>query len=101
MYIKSTSGTEVFKNEYQIHDSINGIPTIEMDYTRLELNHAEPIYFLSKNWNDRFAMILKEEESIGNSARVKFTGVHSFVYDFKASRIYDTYTQYFNLQNIF
>lgn len=100
MYIKSVSGTEVFKSEYQIHDSINGIPTIELDYTQLSKTHTEPIYFLSKAWNDRFAMIIKEEESIADSKRVKFTGVHAFIYDFKASRIYDTYTQYFALENI-
>lgn len=100
MHISSKAGTEIFKNEYQIIDGINGIPTLETDYSQLKYNHPEPMVMLSNAYDDRFIMIIKEQESVAESSRLRLTGVHSFIYDFSLDRIYEEYTQYFSLENI-
>lgn len=100
MYVTSKAGTEILKSEYQIIDSINGVPTIETEYGKLEKKHTEPMVMLSPAFNDKFIMVIKEQESVSESSRLRLTGVHSFIYDFSLDRIYEEYTQYFSLNNI-
>ena len=100
MYVTSKAGTEILKSQYEIIDSINGIPTLETDYSQLKHNHTEPMLMLSPAFNDKYIMVLKEQESITESSRLRLTGVHSFIYDFSLDRIYEEYTQYFSLENI-
>lgn len=100
MYVTSKAGTEILKSQYEIIDSINGIPTLETDYSLLKHNHTEPMLMLSPAFNDKYIMVLKEQESVTESSRLRLTGVHSFIYDFSLDRIYEEYTQYFSLENI-
>lgn len=100
MHISSKIGTEIFKGEYQIIDDINGIPTLETDYSKTRYNHAEPLFMMSNAYTDKFVMIIKESSSKGESSKTRYTAVHSFIYDFSLDRLYDTYTQYFSLENI-
>ena len=100
MYVTSKAGTEILKSQYEIIDSINGIPTLETDYSQLKHNHTEPMMMLSPAFNDKYIMVLKEQESVTESSRLRLTGVHSFIYDFSLDRIYEEYTQYFSLENI-
>lgn len=100
MYVTSKAGTEILKSQYEIIDSINGIPTIETDYSQLKHNHTEPMLMLSPAFNDKYIMVLKEQESVTESSRLRLTGVHSFIYDFSLDRIYEEYTRYFSLENI-
>lgn len=100
LHISSKIGTEIFKGEYQIIDDINGIPTLETDYSKTKHNHAEPLFMMSNAYTDKFVMIIKEQSSKGESNKTRYTAVHSFIYDFSLDRLYDTYTQYFSLENI-
>lgn len=100
MYVTSKAGTEILKSQYEIIDSINGIPTLETDYSQLKHNHTEPMLMLSPAFNDKYIMVLKEQESVTESSRLRLTGVHSFIYDFSLDRIYEEFTQYFSLENI-
>lgn len=100
MYVTSKAGTEILKSQYEIIDSINGIPTLETDYSQLKHNHTEPMLMLSPAFNDKYIMVLKEQESVTESSRLRLTGVHSFIYDFSLDRIYEEYTRYFSLENI-
>lgn len=100
MYVTSKAGTEILKSQYEIIDSINGIPTLETDYSQLKHNHTEPMLMLSPAFTDKYIMVLKEQESVTESSRLRLTGVHSFIYDFSLDRIYEEYTQYFSLENI-
>ena len=99
LHISSKAGTEIFKGEYQIIDDINGIPTLETDYSKTKYNHEEPLFMMSNAYTDKFVMIIKEQSSKGENNKTRYTGVHSFIYDFSLDRIYDTYTQYFSLEN--
>lgn len=100
MYIESNKNTEIIDQFYTISDSINGVPTIEVENIEIRKEHGDKITMSSNRIKDNFVMVIKEEKSHGDIVYTDMSGVHSFIYDMSFSRIYETKTQYFALESI-
>lgn len=100
MIIKSSAGTEHVRAEYSITRDINGIPTLETEYFQPIHHHVDPIKVHIKDSDDVYIVVINESDTVVDSSRVKLTAVHSLIYDFTGSRIYDEITQHFSIEGI-
>lgn len=100
LHIISSNNQELIKGRYTVTDEINGVPTLETETVNLSLEHDDPILMYSNAFPDVYNVVIKDEESFGDGRLLELTGVHSFVYQFTFNRLYETYSQYFSLENI-